>query len=152
MSTARPLPPHGYEAHPWHPVICAVVEPRRADAGVHVLLLPVAEAERQERYTVDGSKACRESGLSLLFPLRRPGKMGSAGRGTYLGATLHACQGGAILPGEPPPLPYHEGEREAFPFCFLVGIHAALQAFEPWRAWAVEEEIDLGLLHRHVRG
>lgn len=159
---SRPVAPHGIEAIPRHAVVCAVAYPPpkpsrgrpRDESFMDVLLLPadVAARECEERggYTRELADRVTDTGLRLVFSAERPGHMEVLGRGATLGAVIDVCEGGIVLPGAPPPVPYQPGEAEAYPFAFLVGPDGAIRHFGRWRAWAIREGIDAAALHRYV--
>lgn len=154
----RLVAPHGIEAHPRHAAVCAVVRPNdthRAKPFVDVLVLPAERAARQctehGGYTYEIAGEVGRTGIRLIFASDRPGHMGTVGRGRKLGAKLFACEGGILLPGHPPPVPWEPGEAEAYPFCFLLGVEAAIHHFEGWAKWARREGIDALALRRYVQ-
>lgn len=155
-SQPRPTAPHGIEVFARHAVICAKVEaPGGTPSFIDVLLLPVPVASHALRaggYTYELSKQTLDSGARLIFAEDTPGRMGTLGYGRSLKADLHACEGGVLLPGRPPPLPFKHGEPQVFPFCFLVGVDAACEAYPGWKAWAESEGIALVHIHNHVHG
>lgn len=156
---SRPIAPHGIDAHPHHAVLCACVfppkgKPKSRDRFIDVLLLPAEEAARQYRenfgYSRELADTVTANGLRLVFPRKTPGRMRILGRGQSKSAPLTVCEGGILLPGDPPPLDYLPGEAEAYPFAFLAGVDAAIREFDGWAAWARTEGIDAAALHRYV--
>lgn len=150
----RLIAPHGYEAHPRHAVVLAKLQsPDGARAFVDVLLLPADVASvivEHGGYSHKVANRATADGLRLLFLSDKPGVLKSHGRGVSLTAQLEVCEGGIILPGLPPLLPFEAGEAEAYPFAFLAGIDAAIRSLPRWGDWARSEGIDTPRLHRYV--
>lgn len=119
-----------------------------------VLLLSPEEAGRLCRegggYSKELADNVTANGLRLVLFPNTPGRITLVGRGYSKSAALTVCEGGILLPGEPPPVDYLPGEAEAYPFAFLAGVDAAIREFHKWAAWARAEGIDAAALHRYV--